>query len=59
MTDATAQIGLMYWFFCELFYTLATSMLKIAIGLFFLRIAVNKWHIWIIKTIMFCSAVLG
>lgn len=48
-----------YWFFCELFYTLATSMLKIAIGLFFLRIANNKWHILIIKAIMYCSAVLG
>ncbi|KAI4731362.1 hypothetical protein E4T49_01066 [Aureobasidium sp. EXF-10728] len=59
MTDATAQIGLMYWFFCELFYTLATSMLKISIGLFFLRIANNKWHILIIKAIMYASAVLG
>ncbi|KAH0362214.1 integral membrane protein, partial [Aureobasidium melanogenum] len=59
MTDETAQIGLMYWFFCELFYTLATTMLKFAIGLFFLRIAVNKWHILIIKTIMVCSAVFG
>ncbi|KAH0290479.1 integral membrane protein, partial [Aureobasidium sp. EXF-3399] len=59
MTDATAQIGLMYWFFCELFYTLATSMLKIAIGLFFLRIANNRVHIFIIKSIMYISAVLG
>ncbi|THY35199.1 hypothetical protein D6D01_01535 [Aureobasidium pullulans] len=59
MTDATAQIGLMYWFFCELFYTLATSMLKVAIGLFFLRIANNKWHILIIKAIMYASGVLG
>ncbi|KAI5196430.1 hypothetical protein AUEXF2481DRAFT_6038 [Aureobasidium subglaciale EXF-2481] len=59
MTDATAQIGLMYWFFCELFYTLATSMLKVSIGLFFLRIANNKWHVRIIKLIMYCSGVLG
>ncbi|TIA43644.1 hypothetical protein D6C78_00125 [Aureobasidium pullulans] len=59
MTDATAQIGLMYWFFCELFYTLATSMLKVAIGLFFLRIANNKWHVLIIKAIMYASGVLG
>jgi hypothetical protein len=48
-----------YWFFCELFYTLATSMLKISVGLFFLRIANNKWHILIIKAIMCASAVLG
>jgi hypothetical protein len=34
-------------------------MLKIAIGLFFLRIANNKWHILIIKAIMYISAVLG
>ncbi|KAI5204473.1 hypothetical protein E4T39_03547 [Aureobasidium subglaciale] len=59
MTDATAQIGLMYWFFCELFYTLATSMLKVSIGLFFLRIANNKWHVRIIKLIMYCSGALG
>jgi hypothetical protein len=34
-------------------------MLKISIGLFFLRIANNKWHILIIKAIMSASAVLG
>lgn len=59
MSDETAQIGLMYWFFCELFYTVATTLLKVAIGLFFLRIAANRWHILIIKTIMYASGVLG
>jgi len=34
-------------------------MLKIAIGLFFLRIANNRVHIFIIKSIMYISAVLG
>ena len=59
MTDENAQIALRYWFFCEVFYTLSTSVLKFAIGFFLLRITVNKIHIWIIRIIMAVSAVLG
>ena len=59
LTDANAQIALRFWFFCEIFYTLATSTLKIAIGLFLLRITVDKIHVWTIRLIMISSAVVG
>jgi len=59
ITDANAQIALRYWFFCEISFTLATSMLKIAIGLFLLRITVDRTHIWIIRIIMIGSIVTG
>ncbi|KAH0437078.1 hypothetical protein KCU90_g3956, partial [Aureobasidium melanogenum] len=57
--DHTAQKGLMYWFFCEISYTLATATLKISIGLFLLRIAVDRTHIWIIRWIMIFNVLFG
>ncbi|KAI4740173.1 hypothetical protein E4T50_09394 [Aureobasidium sp. EXF-12298] len=59
LDDHTAQTGLMYWFFCEVSYTLATAALKISIGLFLLRIAVDRTHIWIIRTIMICNVIFA
>lgn len=59
LTDGNAQTALRYWFFCEIFYTLCTSTLKIAVGLFLLRIAVVKWHVWVIYAIMAFAGVLG
>jgi hypothetical protein len=59
LTDESAQTALKYWFFCEIFYTLATSVLKISIGFFLLRITVNRVHIWIIRFIMITSAIVG
>ncbi|KAH0346183.1 integral membrane protein, partial [Aureobasidium melanogenum] len=57
--DHIAQKGLMYWFFCEISYTLATATLKISIGLFLLRIAVDRTHIWIIRWIMIFNVLFG
>jgi hypothetical protein len=48
-----------YWFFCEIFYTLSTAALKISIGLFLLRIAINRMHIWIIRWIMILNVVFA
>ncbi|KAF1933703.1 uncharacterized protein M421DRAFT_416051 [Didymella exigua CBS 183.55] len=59
LTDEQAQTALHYWFFCEVFYTISTSIFKIAIGLFLLRITVAPLHIWIIWFIMAVSAVVG
>lgn len=59
ITDENAQIALRYWFFCEIFYTLATSVLKIAIGFFLLRITIIPFHVWTIRLIMIASALLG
>lgn len=59
ITDENAEIALRYWYFCEVFYTMATSMFKIAIGFFLLRITIVPIHIWIIRTIMAITVVVG
>ncbi|PVH93122.1 hypothetical protein DM02DRAFT_249370 [Periconia macrospinosa] len=59
LTDESAQTALHFWFFCEIFYTISTSLLKIAVGLFLLRIAVKRLHIWIIWTIMVIAGLVG
>lgn len=59
ITDENAQIALRYWWFCEVFYTISTSIFKIAIGLFLLRITIHPIHIWIIRIIMAVAAVVG
>jgi len=59
LTDEAAQTALRYWFLCEVFYTLSTSLLKIAVGLFLLRITTHAIHIWIIRIIMIVAAFLG
>jgi hypothetical protein len=59
MTEENATKAFRFWFFCEVFYTMATSMLKIAVGLFLLRITIVPIHIWIIRIIMMVAAFLG
>jgi hypothetical protein len=59
ITDEAAQTALHYWFFCEVFYTITTSVFKIAIGFFLLRITIVPIHIWIIRTIMAVAAFVG
>ncbi|THX69727.1 hypothetical protein D6C97_10359 [Aureobasidium pullulans] len=59
LNDDDAQTALMYWFFCEISYTLATATLKISIGLFLLRIAVVRTHIWIIRWIMIFNVIFA
>ncbi|KAJ4370766.1 hypothetical protein N0V83_005288 [Neocucurbitaria cava] len=59
LSDASAQTALRFWFFCEIFYTLSTCLLKITVGFFLLRITIVPIHIWIIRIIMAVSAVVG
>lgn len=59
ITDANAEKALRFWYFCEIFYTLSTCVLKIAVGLFLLRITIIPIHIWIIRMIMVVACVLG
>jgi hypothetical protein len=59
ITDKQAQTALHFWFFCEIFYTIATCMLKVAVGFFLLRITIIPIHVWIIRLIMVVSAVVG
>ena len=48
-----------FWFFCEVFYTLSTVLLKVAIGFFLLRVATNRIHIWIIRVVMVSTVICG
>lgn len=59
LTDEQAQTALRFWFFCEVFYTISTSIFKIAVGLFLLRITIVPLHIWIIRLIMGIAVVVG
>ncbi|KAL6703831.1 hypothetical protein ACN47E_009050 [Coniothyrium glycines] len=59
LTDQAAQTALHFWYFCEIFYTLSTCMLKISVGFFLLRITVVRWQQWIIYMIMVVSGIVG
>ena len=59
ITDEAAQTALHFWYFCEIFYTISTCLLKVAVGFFLLRITVQKYHIWLIRLIMIVSGFLG
>ncbi|KAK4542866.1 hypothetical protein LTR36_006055 [Oleoguttula mirabilis] len=54
-----AQRALRFWFFCEALYILATMLLKVAIGLFLLRVAQKPLHIWIIRIVMLSTIIFG
>lgn len=54
-----AERALQYWYFCEVFYALSTSLLKISVGLFLLRVATKPVHVWIIRALMVASGILG
>ena len=34
-----------FWYLCELLYVLSNCTLKIALGIFYLRVAMKTWHI--------------
>lgn len=59
LDPADAELALKFWYFCEIFYVCATSFLKVSIGLFLLRVATNKIHIWIVRLVMILAAVFG
>ena len=59
LTQANAQTALHYWFFCEIFYTISTCLLKVSVGFFLLRITIVRIHLWIIRMIMVVSVVVG
>jgi hypothetical protein len=47
------------WWLCELFYILSSSVLKLSVGVFLLRIATKRTHIWIIRAIMVSTSLFG
>lgn len=48
-----------YCYLYEIFYVLVGVGLKIAIGIFYLRIAIERWQILLIKCIIFGCAGFG
>jgi hypothetical protein len=48
-----------FWWLCELLYTLCNCALKMALGIFYLRVAVRPWHIWSIKLLMAGTVLFG
>ncbi|KAH6886810.1 hypothetical protein B0T10DRAFT_490369 [Thelonectria olida] len=59
LEDEDAKKAMMCWWFCYIFYCLSMIASKLSIGVFLLRITVNKIHTWIIYAAMFCTVVSG
>jgi len=59
LDPTNAETALHFWWFCELFYILASSWLKLAVGVFLLRVATNRTHIWIIRAVIAGTALFG
>ncbi|OAL53642.1 hypothetical protein IQ07DRAFT_314914 [Pyrenochaeta sp. DS3sAY3a] len=59
LRDEDARIALMFWYLCELLYVLANCLLKFAIGYFYLRVAIKRWHIWCIRLLMAGTVFFG
>jgi hypothetical protein len=52
-------IWLQFWFTCEILYVLTATFLKLAVGVFLIRVAVVKFHIWFLRVLMVGSIVFG
>ncbi|CAO2655567.1 Nn.00g043700.m01.CDS01 [Neocucurbitaria sp. VM-36] len=59
LSDKNARIALMFWYLCELLYVWTNCLLKFAIGYFYLRVAVQRWHVWCIKLLMAGTVFFG
>ena len=45
--------------FAEVFYTAATSVMKVSIGLFLQRVTNDRVHVWIIRALMAATVCVG
>ncbi|KAF2737005.1 hypothetical protein EJ04DRAFT_488685 [Polyplosphaeria fusca] len=57
--DDTAMAVTLFWYLCELLYIVLSCTLKISLGIFYMRVAVQNWHIWCIKLLMIGTVVFG
>lgn len=48
-----------FFFLCQVFYVPATTLLKVSVGLFLLRISTRKVHIWSIRITMIATGLFG
>ncbi|KAF2025881.1 hypothetical protein EK21DRAFT_103588 [Setomelanomma holmii] len=58
-TDDYCMVATLFWYLCELLYVLANCLLKFAIGFFYLRVAMQRWHIWCIRLLMMGTVLFG
>lgn len=59
LEETRRQTALMCWWLCEVFYAPTTTLLKVSVGFFLLRICVKKIQIWIIRFFIAGSMVCG
>lgn len=59
LDDHHAKIALLFWYLCELLYVIATCLLKISLGIFYLRVAMQRWHVRVIKMLMAGTVFFG
>ncbi|KAK5119025.1 hypothetical protein LTR62_000236 [Meristemomyces frigidus] len=59
LEDWRAERALAFWWGCEVTYALSTVVMKVAIGLLLLRVAINRIHIWIVRLVVLSCCVCG
>ncbi|KAH3993627.1 hypothetical protein HBI56_215390 [Parastagonospora nodorum] len=59
LSDQDARTALMFWYLCELLYVISNCLLKFSVGYFYLRVAVQRWHIWCIRLLMLGTILFG
>ncbi|KAJ4295635.1 hypothetical protein N0V90_007648 [Kalmusia sp. IMI 367209] len=57
--DDWAMLTTVFWYLCELLYVFSNCTLKITLGIFYLRVAFQRWHIWCIKLLMVGTVLFG
>lgn len=59
LNDDDARVAFLFWYLCELLYVLANCLLKISLGIFYLRVAVQRWQIWVIRILVVGTVFFG
>ncbi|KAI1843773.1 hypothetical protein JX266_010032 [Neoarthrinium moseri] len=59
LTPENNTKALTFWFVCEIFYVLTATFIKLAVGVFLIRLSVVKFHVWFLRVLMVGSIVFG
>jgi hypothetical protein len=59
ISPAQAQTALLCWWLCELFYIPSTIFLKLSVGIFLHRLAMQRTHLYLIRFMMCASGLFG
>jgi hypothetical protein len=59
LTRENETRALRFWYLCEIFYITSSSLLKVSIGIFLLRVSVHPVHVWIIRLVIIGTIVFG